>query len=145
MVTKVEVAPCGRLRGYACLFDKVDLGRDRIERGAFAASLRGRPPDGVRMLFQHDPARPIGRWISMVEDARGLFVEGRLASDAASAADVEALIRGGAVDGLSIGFRTVRSTREAGGVRRITRIDLHEVSVVTFPMQPGARVMQNKE
>ena len=132
-----------RIRGYACAFGAVDLGRDRILRGAFAASLRLRPAGSVRMLFQHDPARPIGRWTRMVEDAHGLWVEGVLAG-AASARDVADLISARALDGLSIGFRTVRA-RRIGGVRNISRVDLHEVSVVTFPMNGGARILSQQE
>ena len=127
-----------RIRGYACAFGSVDLGRDRIVRGAFAASLAGRPAGEVRMLFQHDPARPIGRWTRMVEDAYGLWVEGVLA-EAASARDVGLLLAAHALDGLSIGFRTLAARRRAG-IRTITRVDLHEVSVVTFPMNRDARI-----
>ena len=132
----------GRLRGYACTFHALDLARDRVMPGAFLASLRRRPARDVRMLFQHDPARPIGRWTRIAEDAHGLWVEGRLATDAASARDVAALLEAGALDGLSIGFRTVRARREAGtGIRLLTSIDLHEISLVTFPMNGGARVL----
>ena len=132
-----------RIAGYACAFGNVDLGRDRIVRGAFAASLRARPAGEVRMLYQHDPARPLGRWTRMVEDAHGLWVEGVLA-DAASAQDVAALLRAGALDGLSIGFRTLAARRVAG-IRTITRADLHEVSVVTFPMNAAARIHSQQE
>ena len=132
-----------RIAGYACTFGNVDLARDRVIRGAFAASLRRRPAGEVRMLYQHDPARPLGRWTRMVEDAHGLWVEGRLA-DAASAQDVAKLLEAGALDGLSIGFRTVTARRVAG-IRNITRADLHEVSIVTFPMNGAARILSQQE
>ena len=131
-----------RIRGYACAFGSIDLGRDRILRGAFAASLLARPASAVRMLYQHDPARPLGRWTRMVEDAHGLWVEGVLA-DAASAQDVARLVAARALDGLSIGFRTLAARRRAG-IRTITRVDLHEVSVVTFPMNRDARIYQQE-
>ncbi|MGD9915908.1 MAG: HK97 family phage prohead protease, partial [Rhizobiaceae bacterium] len=119
----------------------VDLGRDVVERGAFARSLKERGASGIRMLFQHDPNEPIGTWTDIREDERGLFVRGRLAGGVARAREVLSLMRGGALDGLSIGFRAVRSRKDAGsGVRRIIEADLWEISVVTFPMLPGARV-----
>jgi HK97 family phage prohead protease len=131
----------GTFAGYASLFGQADLGRDVVERGAFAASLRRRGAAGIRMLFQHDPAQPVGRWLTIREDEKGLFVKGRIARDAAKAREVLALMRDGALDGLSIGFRTVRARREAGtGLRRILEADLWEISIVTFPMLPGARV-----
>lgn len=140
--TKPRIREDGRVSGYACLFDRLDLGRDVVAPGAFRRSLLARPAPEIRMLFGHDPARPIGRWDAIREDARGLFVSGRIATEAASARDVAALIEGGALDGLSIGFRTLQAVRRPGGVRRLTLIDLHEVSLVTFPMQPGARVLR---
>ena len=136
-----EVEADGSFSGYASLFGRVDLGRDVVERGAFARSLVKRGAAGIRMLFQHDPGSPIGAWREVREDARGLFVRGQLALDSVKAREVHALMRGRALDGLSIGFRTVRSRKEAGtGVRRILEADLWEISVVTFPMLPEARV-----
>lgn len=129
----------GIFSGYATIFGRADLGGDLIEPGAFAASLRRRGPGGIRMLFQHNPAEPIGVWAELREDGRGLFARGRLALDVGRARDVFSLMRAGALDGLSIGFRAVRA-RRAGGVRRLIEIDLWEVSVVTFPMLPEARV-----
>jgi HK97 family phage prohead protease len=136
-----EVAPDGSFSGYASLFGAVDLGRDVVERGAFAKSLKARGAAGIRMLYQHDPNEPIGAWTEIREDARGLFVRGRLATGVARAREVLDLMRAGALDGLSIGFRAVKArTDPASGVRRILEADLWEISVVTFPMLPGARV-----
>lgn len=131
----------GTFRGYASLFDRVDLGQDMVERGAFGPSLRKRGAGGVRMLFQHDPNQPIGTWEEIREDGRGLLVRGRLALEVARAREVWALMRERALDGLSIGYRTVRAKTEAkSGIRRILEADLWEISVVTFPMLPEARV-----
>lgn len=130
------------IAGYACRFEMLDLGRDIIERGAFAACLAARGPGAVRMLYQHDPAEPIGVWTQIVEDARGLYVRGRLAGDVERAREVASLIRLGALDGLSIGFKAAAArTDPRTRVRRISRIDLWEISIVTFPMQPDARVI----
>ncbi len=135
----------GTFEGYASLFERVDLGRDVIARGAFAESLRKRGPRGIRMLFQHDPSEPIGTWTHLEEDRRGLKARGRLTQDVARAKEVTALMRAGALDGLSIGFRTVVAHRDRKrGVRRIAKLDLWEISIVTFPMLPGARVERIK-
>ncbi|TPW32755.1 HK97 family phage prohead protease [Pararhizobium mangrovi] len=135
----------GRFAGYASVFGAVDLGRDAIERGAFARSIERRGPGGVRMLYQHDPAEPIGAWTAIREDGRGLYVEGQLASGVERAREVHALMKAGALDGLSIGFETVRARTDAKtGVRRILEADLWEISVVTFPMLPEARVSRVK-
>lgn len=135
----------GTFTGYASLFGKADLGRDMVMPGAFRASLMRRGAGGVRMLYQHDPAEPIGAWLEISEDARGLFVKGRLTAGVARASEVLSLMRAGALDGLSIGYRTVRGRTDARtGIRHLLEIDLWEISVVTFPMLPGARVAQVK-
>lgn len=140
-----ELEPDGSFSGYASLFGTVDLSNDRVERGAFAHSLAERGAAGIRMLYQHDPNEPIGAWTEIREDERGLFVRGKLAQGVKRAREVLDLMRASALDGLSIGFRTVKARKEAtGGVRRILEADLWEISVVTFPMLPGARVSQVK-
>jgi HK97 family phage prohead protease len=95
----------------------------------------------VKLLFQHDPNEPIGVWLELTEDTRGLFARGRLMPEVSRAREVLSLMRAGALDGLSIGFRTVKGRTDAKtGVRRLDQIDLWEISVVTFPMLPEARV-----
>ncbi|MCG5235987.1 HK97 family phage prohead protease [Xanthobacter oligotrophicus] len=129
------------IEGYACLFDVADLGRDLVLPGAFAASLARQGAGGVRLLYQHDPAEPIGMWTEAFEDTRGLYVRGRLSPDVVRARECAALIGEGALDGLSIGFKAVEArTDPRTRLRRLSRIDLWEVSIVTFPMQPGARI-----
>jgi HK97 family phage prohead protease len=135
----------GTFAGYASLFDRVDLGRDRVVRGAFRRSLAERGTSGVRMLWQHDPNEPIGVWQLIEEDHKGLFVRGRLSTTVNRAREALALMRQGALDGLSIGFRTARSRIDPkSGVRELTEIDLWEISLVTFPMLPEARVARVK-
>lgn len=124
-----------RFAGYAALFDVADRGGDVIRRGAFARAVAdgaGRVP----LLWQHRADRPIGRIERIAEDARGLRVIARLSG---AAADAGALLKDGAVGGLSFGYR-VRAGRAAARGRELTDLDLVEVSLVTFPMQPGARV-----
>jgi uncharacterized protein len=131
----------GVFEGYASLFDVVDLSKDVVLPGAFSASLERRGTQGIRLLWQHDPAEPIGLWLKIAEDRHGLYVRGRLNPGVARAREVLALLREGAVDGLSIGFRSERSRKDPrSGVRRLERIDLWEISLVTFPMLPQARV-----
>lgn len=135
----------GSFSGYASVFGEVDLGRDVIDRGAFARSISRKGASGVRMLFQHDPAQPIGRWTAIREDERGLYVEGQLTLGAGKADEVYAHLRNRALDGLSIGFRTVRSVNDRkSGIRHILEADLWEISIVTFPMLPSARIVSVK-
>jgi HK97 family phage prohead protease len=135
----------GVFEGYASLFGVVDLGRDMVMPGAFRDSLARRGVGGIRLLWQHDPAQPLGVWSVLREDERGLFVRGRLNLAVARARELHALMRQGAVDGLSIGYRTVTArTEPRSGVRRLNRLDLWEISLVTFPLLPQARVFTVK-
>ena len=141
-----DLAGDGSFSGYASLFGEIDLGKDMIERGAFSRSLQKRGAGGVRMLFQHDPCEPIGAWTKIREDGRGLYVEGVLSADVARAREVHALMKAGGLDGLSIGFQTVRARTDAkSGVRRVLEADLWEISIVTFPMLPSARIANVKQ
>jgi uncharacterized protein len=136
----------GVFEGYASLFERTDLGLDVVARGAFRNSLKSRGSAGIRMLYQHDPAQPIGVWDKIHEDARGLFVRGRLTLDVAKARDVRALLKSGAIDGLSIGFKALKSRRDPRtGLRRLLEVDLWEISIVTFPMLPDARIASIKQ
>lgn len=137
----IDLRVDGEFEGYASLFNVEDLGGDIVMPGAFRQSLRERGVRGVKMLWQHDAAQPVGVWLSIVEDHRGLKVKGRLNLASAKAREVLALMRDGAVDGLSIGFRARVARRDAAsGTRRLYKLDLWEISLVTFPMLPQARV-----
>lgn len=128
----------GRFSGYASVFGRLDGGGDIVMPGAFSRSLAKRR-DRIRMLFQHDPKEPVGSWEAIGEDAHGLFVAGRLVPGVPRADALRRLIEDGALDGLSIGFRTVKATRD-GGNRKLWQIDLFEISIVTFPMMEDARI-----
>ncbi|MBZ0215984.1 MAG: HK97 family phage prohead protease [Fimbriimonadaceae bacterium] len=131
----------GTFEGYASLFNKADLGGDMVLPGAFRDSLASRGHGGIKMLFQHDPGEPVGIWSDIREDALGLYVKGRLLPDVARAREILTLMRAGALEGLSIGFRTVRSrTDPRTKLRKIEKLDLWEISIVTFPMLPDARI-----
>lgn len=126
------------IEGYASLWGVADLNGDVVARGAFADSLARSGAGGVRMLHQHESRAVVGVWDEMVEDARGLWVRGRIEDWSAEARYAAALSRAGALDGLSIGFRAVKARRD-GRLRVLSAVDLWEVSLVTFPMLTGAR------
>lgn len=130
------------LEGYASVFGVVDRGGDVVLPGAYAASLKRMAAAGgrVRMLWQHDPAQPIGVWDEVREDGRGLWVKGRLLTELERGREAAALLAAGAIDGLSIGYRTVKAERGPQGRRMLAEVELWEVSLVTFPMLPVARV-----
>ncbi len=130
------------ISGYASLFGAADQGGDIVRKGAYAASLATGSKAGrrIKMLWQHDPGQPIGVWDEVREDARGLWVKGRILDSVARGREAAALIAAGAIDGLSIGYRTVRAAKNDAGQRMLTELDLWEVSLVTFPMLPTARV-----
>ena len=130
------------IEGYASYFGKADKGGDVVMPGAYAGSLAALKKAGrrVKMLWQHDPAQPIGIWDEVREDERGLYVKGRLLADVARAREAAALIGAGAIDGLSIGYRTVKAEKDAKGQRLLRELELWEVSLVTFPMLPEARI-----
>lgn len=135
------------IEGYASLFGACDQGGDVVAKGAYAASLASLSAQArsIKMLWQHDPAQPIGVWDEVREDARGLWVKGRLLPDVAKGRDAIELIAAGAIDGLSIGYRTLRASKNDKGQRLLTELELWEVSLVTFPMLPSARVAAKSE
>ncbi len=138
----VEVDGGVEISGYASVFNLADQGGDVVQAGAYTRSLHRIKAAGgaVKMLWQHDPTEPIGVWDEVREDKHGLWVKGRLLPDVARGREAAALVRAGAIDGLSIGYRTVRATKNDKGQRLLSELELWEVSVVTFPMLPEARV-----
>jgi len=133
-----QLTESGTFEGYASIFNTADGGMDIILPGAFTDTLqrRGLP----KLLWQHDQSEPIGLFEHAEEDDRGLFVRGRLLTEVRRAKEALALLRAGAVDGLSIGYRARDFEIDRDGVRRISSIDLFEVSLVTIPMQDQALV-----
>lgn len=124
-----------KLAGYAALFDRRDAGRDAILKGAFARTLAERR-DPLPLFWQHRPDLRIG-WVETAgEDARGLRVIATIDNPAGGAATA---VKRGAVTGLSFGYRARGFIRHAAG-RDLTDVDLFEISLVTHPMQHGARV-----
>lgn len=128
--------------GYGSVFDVLDSYADVVAKGAFKRTLKEARQKGVApaLLWQHDPGQPIGVYDEMREDEHGLFVKGRLA-DTPEGDRAYKLLKMGALSGLSIGFRTLKSKMDdETGIRTLTEIELWEVSLVTFPANQAARV-----
>lgn len=134
-----DVSNAGIVEGYASVFGVKDLGGDTVLRGAF----KGAEGKSIPMLWNHDPAQPIGVWSRMSEDEHGLRVTGKMVLEVAKARETHALMQSGAIKGLSIGYRTKGYDRDGNG-RKLTELDLMEISAVTFPMLPDAQVFAVK-
>lgn len=136
-----SLTDAGTFEGYASIFNKADLGKDVVRSGAFTNSLGLTPAAKVKMLRGHDASEPIGVWTGLAEDSKGLHAKGRLIMGVARARETHELMREGALDGLSIGFRTKRASFDrTTGLRHIEEADLKEISIVSFPMMPDALV-----
>ena len=137
----------GTFEGYGSVFNNTDLGNDIIKKGAFQKSLNQRGEKGVKLLYQHKSDMPIGVFDEIKEDSHGLYVKGRLALKTQAGKDAYELLKMGALDGLSIGFRVNPksvSYDKRKNQRTIKEVDLMEISLVTFPMNPKATVRQVK-
>ncbi|WOC15398.1 HK97 family phage prohead protease [Pseudochrobactrum sp. MP213Fo] len=135
------VSDDGFFVGYASTFGTIDSHKEIVAAGAFTKSLAVRPAARVKMLRGHDQSEPIGVWTALSEDGHGLKAEGRLILDTAKGRETHALMKAGALDGLSIGFRTVRDRMDrTKGARILEEVDLWEISVVTFPSNATSTV-----
>lgn len=139
-----EVSDDGSFSGYGSVFGVVDSYREIVEKGAFRESLKEIKEKGRRIpvLWQHRSAEPIGIYQVVKEDQTGLFVEGKLLKDEVTQArEAHALMKAGAVTGLSIGYYIRDAIMdEKERVLRLKKLDLVEVSLVTFPANDAARV-----
>ncbi|MBU4529717.1 MAG: HK97 family phage prohead protease [Hoeflea sp.] len=139
------IAEDGTFSGYASVFGVKDRGGDIVMPGAFKSSLQKYPARKVKMLWQHDTTEPIGVWTKFEEDAFGLRAEGRILLDTVKGREVYAFMKAEAVDGISIGFRTIRDEMDRKqGARLLHEIELREASIVTFPMNESATVTSVK-
>lgn len=137
----------GMFEGYGSIFGNKDLGNDVVEAGAFSKSLRKRKPNQVKLLWQHKQDQPIGVFEKITEDGDGLQVKGRLALGTQQGREAFELMKMGALDGLSIGYKAdpdKQSYDERRRRRMLKEVDLMEISLVTFPMNPKARVTMVK-
>ena len=142
---EVKADDAGVIEGYGSIFGNVDKGGDKVMPGAFADSIAQAMKGArtIKMLWYHDPTQPIGVWDELVEDGKGLKVKGRMILEVARAKEVLALMKAGVVAGLSIGYRSLKD-RMDGDIRLLEKLDLWEVSPVTFPMNDKAKVTSAK-
>lgn len=134
------------IKGLAAVYNNVDFGGDVILPGAFKEAIERQPR--IKMLWQHDPAEVIGVWDGLEDSAKGLKVSGRFIPGIKRAEEAQILLKEKAIDGLSIGYRSKEfdyQKTEKGMVRRLKSVELFEVSVVTFPMNPKALVTDVKQ
>ena len=144
---KTEGEAEGEFEGYASTFGNVDKGNDVVVNGAFRKSLRRRPYNKVKLLYQHRTDEPIGVFKGMREDENGLYVKGQLAMGTQKGREVYELMKMGALDAMSIGFKADPKSQSYDERRRkrfLRDVDLMEVSLVTFPMNDKAVVHQVK-
>lgn len=135
----------GTFTGYASVFGEPDSYGDIVKRGAFARAIRERKATGgPAMFWNHDSNLPLGVWTELVEDDRGLKVAGKLVTETARGAEALALLKAGAVNGLSIGFRARKAERGPNGGRVLTDIELVEISLVSLPAASKARITSVK-
>lgn len=127
----------GVIEGYGSVYGNRDMGGDTVMPGAFADSLAGGRK--VKMLSQHDPYAVIGVWDEMSDDGKGLRVKGRILTAIQAGKEAYELVKAGAIDGLSIGYKALL-TKSGNGGRLIEKADLWEVSLVTFPMNEMTRI-----
>ena len=136
----------GTFEGYGSIFGNTDLGNDIVAKGAFSKSVKKTGALGVKLLYQHKSDMPIGVYESIEEDEKGLKIRGRLAMKTQLGRETYELMKMGALDGLSIGFRISPKGQsyDKAGARVIKEVELMEISVVTFPMNPKAKVQAVK-
>ena len=131
--------------GYASVFNTApDSYGDVIAPGAYAKTIAALGKSGRALPLRYEHYDVVGKWVDIREDRRGLLVTGELTPGHSGAEDVAANLRHGAVTGLSIGFRAIKASRDAKGVRTLEEIDLSEVSIVASPAQTEARISAAK-
>ena len=136
------ISEAGVIEGVAAGYGNVDAHGEIFAPGAFTSSLKAMKAGGRQpaMLLHHDLNRPAGRWDTFGEDATGLHVKGTLALEAADGREAYALLKGGALSGLSVGFRTLKEKAGANGGKVITEAELFEVSLVAVPSNPITKI-----
>jgi len=144
---KLDTDDDGSFEGYGSVFNNKDLGNDVIKYGAFSESIKSKKPRQIKLLYQHKTDEPIGVIDSLEEDSRGLKIKGRLAMGTQKGKEVYELMKMGALDSMSIGYRLTPEDYKYSDKlkkRTITNLDLMEISMVTFPMNPKAKVTKVK-
>ncbi len=144
---EIETDEDGSFEGYASVFNNKDLGNDVIRKGAFLKAMNDKKPRQIKLLYQHKTDEPIGVIDDLKEDNRGLLVKGRLAMNTQRGKEVYELMKMGALDSMSIGYKLTPDGYkydDKNKRRVIKEINLMEVSMVTFPMNPKAKITKVK-
>lgn len=137
-----SLSEAGQIEGLAAGYGNMDSHGEIFAPGTFSKSIAafgaaGRSP---AMLLHHDVKRPVGRWDAFTESRAGMSVRGALTLDAADGREAYALLKGGALGGLSVGFRTIRANEAKDGTTIITEAELFEVSLVSVPSNPITKI-----
>ena len=143
----IDAEEDGSFEGYGSVFNNKDLGNDVIKYGAFSESIKSKKPKQIKLLYQHKTDEPIGVIDSLEEDSRGLKIKGRLAMKTQKGKEVYELMKMGALDSMSIGYRLSPDDYKYNDKlkkRTISRVDLMEICMVTFPMNPKAKITKVK-
>lgn len=134
----------GSFEAYGSAFGNIDSYGDVVVKGAFEKTLKERKGK-IRLLWQHKSDQPIGIFTEMYEDNNGLVVKGKLFLDVQQGKEAYVLLKGGAIDSMSIGYSTVKEDFDAkDGIRYLKEVKLYEVSLVTFPANEMAVVTSVK-
>ena len=144
---QVETDESGSFEGYASIFGNKDLGNDVVMQGAFSKSIKYKKPKQIKLLYQHKTDEPIGVIDEIEEDRKGLKIKGRLALETQRGKETFELMKMGALDSMSIGYRLDPkgySYDDKNKRRELKEVDLMEVSLVTFPMNPKAKITRVK-
>tara|TARA_A100000172_G_C3034500_1_gene107967 strand:+ start:102 stop:752 length:651 start_codon:yes stop_codon:yes gene_type:complete len=144
---EIETDDDGTFEGYGSVFNNKDLGNDVIRKGAFLKSISEKKPNQIKLLYQHKTDEPIGVIDSIEEDNKGLKIKGRLAMGTQKGREVFELMKMGALDAMSIGYRLQPDGYkydDKNKRRVIKEVDLMEISMVTFPMNPKAKITKVK-
>jgi len=144
---EIDTEEDGAFEGYGSVFNNKDLGNDVIRKGAFSETLKYRKPKQIKLLYQHKTDEPIGVIDSLQEDNKGLYIKGRLAMGTQKGREVYELMKMGALDSMSIGYRLSPDDYKYDPKQKkriIKSVDLMEISLVTFPMNPKAKVTKVK-
>lgn len=143
-----DTAEQGIVKGYASIFEEIDDCNDFVSKGAFSKSIKGKLAQDVKMLFNHDRNKPVGRWTIVKEDNKGLYVEGVINKKTSAGSDLWENIKEKVIDSLSIGYKTIEAAyheTKQGWVRNLKEVNLYEVSFVTIPMLRTATLTESKD
>ena len=126
----------GIFYGYAGIFNTIDNQQDVIIKGAFTENIN----KDIKILWQHNPLYPIGKILNMIEDEKGLFIKGKLITSIKKGFEAYMLVKEGIINGLSIGYKPIVYHISNRGIRKLKKISLWEISLVTFPANNNATI-----